>query len=122
MSPSTLNRKFLLDENVRIELFRFLTHKDFDVKLATKSVPDSQYASLSKKQSRILVTNDEDFTHYTADEIFSVVWLRISQSDPDSLISSFEKLLKELKTFKGKLVLLKEKSWEEFPLFKEVKL
>jgi len=122
MSSSTLNHKFLLDENVRIELFRFLTHKDFDVAFATKSVPDSQHASLSKKQSRILVTNDEDFTHYTTDEIFSVVWLRISQSDPDSLIASFEKLLKELKTFKGKLVLLKEKSWEEFPLLKEVKL
>jgi len=117
MSSSTLNHKFLLDENVRIELFRFLAHEDFDVALATKSVPDYHHASLSKKQNRIFVTNDEDFTHYTTDEIFSVVWLRISQSDPDSLIASFEKLLKELKTFKGKLVLLKEKSWEEFPLF-----
>lgn len=122
MSSSTLNHKFLIDENVRIELFRFLTHKDLDVALATKSVPDSSHASISKKQSRILVTNDEDFTHYTKDEVFSVIWLRISQSDSNALITSFEKLLKELKTFKSKLVILNERGWEEFPLFQEVKL
>lgn len=122
MSSSTLNHKFLLDENARIELYRFLKQNRFDVKLATKSAPDSQHASISKKQSRILVTNDEDFTHYTSDEIFSVVWLRINQSDPFSLITSFGKLLKELKSFKGKLIILTEKGWEEFPLFEEVKI
>ena len=121
MSLSILNHKFLLDENVRIELYRFLKQHQFDVKVALKSAPDSQHALISKKQSRILVTNDEDFTQYTTDEIFSVVWLRISQSDPRSLITSFEKLLKELKTFKGKLIILTAKGWEEFPLFKEVK-
>jgi len=121
MSSSTLNHKFLLDENVRVELSRFLKRNHFDVKLVAKSVPDYQHASISKKQSRILVTNDEDFTHYTTDEIFSVVWLRIDQSDAHALITSFEKLLKQLKTFKGKLVILNEKGWEEFPLFEEVK-
>ena len=122
MSSSTLNHKFLLDENVRVELARFLKQKRFDVKLAAKSVPDSHHASISKKQRRILVTNDEDFTHYTSDEIFSVVWLRISQSDSHSLIASFEKLLNELKNFKGKVIVLTAKGWEEFPLFKEEKL
>ena len=122
MSSSTLNHKFLLDENVRIELFRFLVHKDFDVTLATKSVPDSHHASISKKQSRILVTNDEDFTYYTSDKIFSLVWLRIDQSDEQSLLNSFEKLLKEQKTFKGKRIMLTEKGWEEFPLVEEVKI
>ena len=122
MLSSILNHKFLLDENVRIEVYRFLKQHQFDVKLAPKSASDFQYALISKKQSRILVTNDEDFTHYTTDEIFSVVWLRISQSDPRCLIDSFEKLLKELKTFKGKLVMLTAKGWEEFPLLKEVKI
>ena len=122
MSSSTLNHKFLLDENVRVELAGFLKQKRFDVKLAAKSVPDIHNASISKKQRRILVTNDEDFTHYTSDEIFSVVWLRISQSDSHSLIASFEKLLNELKNFKGKVIVLTAKGWEEFPLFKEEKL
>lgn len=85
-------------------------------------MPDSQHALISKKQSRIFVTYDEDFTHYTADEIFSVVWLRIDQSDKHTLISSFEKLVKESKTFKGRLIILNAKDWEEFPLFKEEKL
>lgn len=121
MLLSTLNHKFLLDKNVRIELYRFLKQNHLDAKLVAKSIPDSHSASISKKQRRILVTNDEDFTDYTSEEIFSVVWLRIDQFDPRSLITSFEKLLKELKTFKGKLITLDKKSWEEFPLFKEVK-
>ena len=122
MSSSTLNHKFLLDENVRVELYRFLKQHQFDVKLVTKSASDSQHTLVSKKQRRILVTNDQDFTHYATDEIFSVVWLRIDQSDASSLIASFEKLLKDLRTFKGKLIILTEKGWEEFPLFEELKI
>ncbi len=90
MSSSTLNHKFLIDENVRVELSRLLKQNKFDVKLVKKSVPDSHIASISKKQSLIFVTNDEDFTNCTKDEIFSVVWLRIPQADVDSLIISLK--------------------------------
>lgn len=122
MPSLTLNHKFLLDENVRIELYRFLTQKKFNVKITTKSASDSQLVSISKKQRRILITNDEDFTQYPENEIFSVVWLKIAQYDAESLITSFEKLLKELKVFKGKIILLTPKGWEELSAGKEIKI
>lgn len=116
MLSSTPSHKFLLDENVRIELFRFLKRKGIDVRLPPKSAPDSKVALISNREKRVLVTNDEGFTHYTRDEIFAVIWLRIPQNDSMSLINSFEKLLKGYKDFSGKLVVLKSGSWEEFPL------
>lgn len=122
MPSLTLSHKFLLDENVRIELCRFLTQKKLDVKLVAKSASDSQVVTISRKQRRILVTNDKDFTQYPENEIFSVVWLRIAQYDAESLIASFEKLLKELKTFKGKIIILTLKGWKELPLVREIGL
>lgn len=87
-----------------------------DVILAPKGVADNQLASLSKKEQRILVTNDEDFTEYTKDQLFSVIWLRVPQNESQSLLISFEKLTKEVHDFSGKLFILKTKTWESSPL------
>lgn len=108
--------RFLLDENVHSGLFRFLKLQGFDVKLASRSATDSQLISISKKEKRVLVTNDEDFCHYQKDEVFSVIWLRIPQNDPGALISSFKKLLSEFKDFWGRLVVLSVGGWRDYPL------
>lgn len=120
MSSSIPTLRFLLDENVRIELFRHLKVKAFDVKFIPKSTPDSRLANLSKREKLILVTNDEDFTDYSKDEVFCVVWLRIPQSDPQTLISSFVKLLSEFTSFEGKLIVLESNKWKDFPLTEEI--
>ena len=46
--------------------------------------------------------------------MFSIVWLRIPQSKPEALLSSFSKLLKEIKPedFKGKFIILYEDRFE----------
>lgn len=49
MSSSIPTQGFLLDENVRIELFRHLKEKGFDVKLMPKSTPDSRFTSFEGK-------------------------------------------------------------------------
>lgn len=116
MSLSIPTLKFLLDENVRIELFRYLKAKSFTVKLLPKSTSDSKLANLSKVERFIIVTNDEDFTDYSKNEIFSIIWLRVPQSDPQTLISSFEKLIKECKNFAGKLITLIPDDWDESSL------
>lgn len=113
------NHKFLVDENVRIELYEFLKDNGFDVIHSPKSAPDTLLTSISKTQKRILITNDEDFSEYSEDKVFSVVWLRIAQNDPNTLIYSFGKLLGEIKDLAGKLIILKAKSWEAFPLGEE---
>lgn len=81
-----------------------------------KSTPDSGLANLSKREKLIIVTNDEDFTDYSKGEVFCIVWLRIPQSDPQTLISSFVKLLSEFTSFEGKLIVLKPNKWEDYPL------
>ncbi len=106
----------MLDENVRIELFHFLKRENYDVKLTPKGTTDIDVALLSKKEKRILVTNDSDFTNlelYTSYDLFAVIWLRISQSESDQLPVSLQKLLKEYKKeFAGKLFILLRDSWE----------
>lgn len=116
MSSLTPKPKFLLDENVRADLAKFLQSQGLDVKHAPKASPDSHLVSLSKTEKRILVTNDEDFAQYTNDSIFSVVWLRILQNDPQSLLTMFDKLLKECKDFKGKFIVLEKNIWKDVPL------
>lgn len=120
MSSSTPTQGFLLDENVRIELFRYLKEKSFNVKLIPKSTPDSRLANLSMREKLIIITNDEDFIHYSKDEVFCIVWLRLPQSDPQILISSFVKLISEFSGFKGKLIVLEPNKWEDFPLTETV--
>lgn len=116
MPSSTHVHKFLLDENVRIELFRFLKQRNFNVKKAPKSAPDNCLLVISKREKRILVTNDEDFIELTSNEVFSVVWLRIPQNDPKRLVETFEKLTNDVIDFSGKLFILRPRTWEEFPL------
>lgn len=120
MLLSIPSHKFLLDENVKKALLTFLLSKKFDVAVVPKSATDSKIATVSFKEKRILVTNDEDFQWYTRDQVYSVVLLKIPQSDSASLISSFEKLLKEFSNFQGRIVLLETNKWIDSPLWEEV--
>lgn len=120
MLLSIPSHKFLLDENVKKALLRLLKSNVFDVKLALKGSTDTEIARISKKEKRILVTNDEDFQWYTKDQVYSVVLLKIPQADSTGLISSFEKLLKEFNNFPGKIVLLETDKWTDYPLWEEV--
>ncbi len=119
MPSSTLNLKFLLDENVRIELSRFLKDQSLDYKLAAKGASDKQLATISKVEKRIVITNDEDFQWFTKDRIYCVIWLWIPQNDPKSLISSFKKLISECKDFSGKIITLNPKDWSASPLYEK---
>lgn len=112
MSLSTPNLKFLLDENVDIGLYKFFRKKRIDVVLVPKGISDEQVALISKKEKRVLVTNDEDFTEYSKDAIFAVIWLCIPQGDLKVLLFSFEKLLKGGESFSNKLVILKSNTWD----------
>ena len=114
--------KFLLDENVRVELAKFLKSKNLDIELAQTSVSDSTLASISKTEKRILVTNDQDFADLDRDKIFSVVLLRIPQNDAKLLIKSFDKLLKDFRDFSGNLIVLDPDGWENFPLGEEIEI
>lgn len=112
--------KLLLDENVHSELFQFLKNSGFDVETAPKGASDKELARISKRENRILVTNDQDFAEYSTGEIFAVVWLRLPQNEPGLLVNSFKKLLEDAGNLSGSLAVLSPKGWDKFPLSEEI--
>ena len=118
MSSSTPSRspRFLLDENVRVELAGWLRARHFDVTSAPRATSDATLAAWSKRDRRILVTNDEDFCSYDTDDLYAVVWLRIPQNNPQALLSAFSTLLTECSRFTGRLILLRVTAWTAVPL------
>ncbi|OGM31031.1 hypothetical protein A2630_03110 [Candidatus Woesebacteria bacterium RIFCSPHIGHO2_01_FULL_44_10] len=117
MSSSTLPPRFLIDENVRIELYLFLKKEGYDVRVLSKGAPDSLLVETSRKEKRVLVTNDSDFRWYPNHKIYAVVWLKIPQNEVGTLIRIFNKLIKALESFSGKLIILRETDWDEKNLF-----
>ncbi|MBI2591027.1 MAG: DUF5615 family PIN-like protein [Candidatus Blackburnbacteria bacterium] len=118
---STPNRRFLLDENVRIDLARFLKAGGFDVLLAPKSAPDSKLAAISKKEKRVLVTNDSDFEDYAKNTIYAVVLLKVPQSKASTLTLAFDRLLRKDEDMAGKIVVLRAHDEDVSPLTTELK-
>lgn len=116
MSSSIPKLRFLLDENVRIELGKWLQAQQFDVKTLPKGTADKMLCSISLKEERLLVTNDTDFSLLPRGKVFAVVWLRVPQKEVDMLVNCFQKCLSECKEFKGHLILIEPKGWRSFPL------
>ena len=54
--------RFLSDENFRLDVVKFLENQGHDVKKTPKRYSDKQVAVLAKKEKRILLTNDADFS------------------------------------------------------------
>jgi len=116
MSSSTSKIKLLLDENVHFSLLRSLKENKFDVFVPPKGTLDKEIARLTLKEKRVLITNDADFSEYSEASIYSVVWLRVPQSEPDLLVESFLEMIDEVSHFKGKLIVLYKSKYEIFPL------
>ena len=58
--------KFLLDENIRIEIKEFLKSNGFSAEYAAKGVSNGRLASLAKEKSLVLVSRDSDFLNKSA--------------------------------------------------------
>ena len=115
-TPFLKEPRFLLDENVRVELDEFLISVKVDFIRLPPSTPDTIIAERSRKEERIIVTNDEDFANVPKGKVFAVVWLKIPQKDVTALITSFQKLLNEHSAFKEQLVILNTNAWKAVPL------
>lgn len=118
-SPSQSKLRFLMDENVHRELGLSLKSEGFDVVFSQKGISNGKLATFSKSESRVLITNDSDFTLLPKAKVFSVIWLRIPQNEPESLLKSFSRLLKEKEApedIEGKLIVLKKEGFEACPM------
>ncbi|MBI3618450.1 DUF5615 family PIN-like protein [Candidatus Peregrinibacteria bacterium] len=116
MSSSTPVIRFLLDENVRADVDRFFAGRKIDAKRLSKRSTDALIAAVSRKERRIVITNDEDFALLSSKQVHGVIWLRIPQSDGASLLKALEHLLVECRNFKGLRIELSAEHWRYFPL------
>lgn len=98
--------KFLVDENVRNDLLIFFKKERINFTSPIKGSTDSQIARHTLKENLVLITNDNDFSRYSKNKVYSVVLLKIHQAKKDELINAFSKLLKQKINYKGKLILL----------------
>ena len=105
MSSSTPTR-FLLDENVKVELAEFLSERGVDFKNAKKASEDRTLASISIAEGRSIVTNDSDFSKLCKGDVFGVVWLRLPQSNTALLIRLFGAMLDDNVRYANSLIIL----------------
>ena len=110
MSLVLTKQKFLLDENVPRKLLQSLTQQGIDAVFKLKGLSDDKLAALALLEKRVIVTNDWHFTdglRFPKESIYGVIWLRVSQRDSDSLITTFFELLAQRSDFKGLLITLR---------------
>ena len=108
-------QKFLLDENIRIEVKKFLDSKGFSSAYASKGIVNGRLAALSREKKCVLLTRDKDFINrslFPPKQFFGIVVFRIHPPLADKLIASLEKLLAEVREFKGKLFVVREEGFE----------
>lgn len=104
--------KFLLDENVRVELYTFLSEqKGVDVAHVARGASDATVLRQSHMEQRIIVTNDSDFAKASPKDAYAVVWLRIPQRDSKALITSFQLLIIKCNIHEGALIMLYDNNW-----------
>ena len=120
MSLSTPIR-FLLDENVRIELTKFLAERGIDFATAKKSSGDKTLAGISLAEERVVVTNDTDFSEMCKGDVFGIVWLRLPQNDPTLLVKKFSEMLDAGVRYADSLVILEREKRRVIPLSKHVR-
>lgn len=121
MSSSTPIR-FLLDENIRVELVEFLSKREIDFAIAKKSSGDNTLANTSIEQERVVVTNDIDFSKMRKGQVFGVVWLRLPQNDPKLLLEKFGEMLDDDVRCADSLVTLERDKRRVVPLATRIPL
>jgi predicted nuclease of predicted toxin-antitoxin system len=101
--------KFLLDENIRVEIKDFLESKELEAKYAPKGASNSEIASLVKKEKAVLLTHDKhwlDTELYPPEEFFGIVVISIPPSMLKEITLALDKLLTKVKEFTCKLIVV----------------
>lgn len=112
------NIKFLLDENIRIEVKEFLESKGFLTEYAPKGISNGKLASLAKEKKYVLVSRDHDFINsvlFPPNQFSGIIVLSVHPPTVEKLIKGSELLLSKVKEFEGKLFVVKEDEFEVFP-------
>ncbi|MBI1871784.1 MAG: DUF5615 family PIN-like protein [Chlamydiae bacterium] len=102
--------KFLIDEDVPLKILKFLKGLGHDAIRTIPSTTDPELAKLAKREERILISIDKDFTNTRLypPEDFDIIHVQIHPPYADKIVESLKRLFDELseKEFKGLIILL----------------
>ncbi|MEK7101534.1 MAG: DUF5615 family PIN-like protein [Patescibacteria group bacterium] len=104
--------RFLVDENVRNEVARFLS-KFGDAVHVSKGASDATIMEVCEKEWRILITHDKDFVNtvaYPPKKYAGIVLIRIHPPKPEVIIGALSNLFAshDEDALDGRLVILTE--------------
>lgn len=103
--------RFLLDENIPVEVKEFLRSRTLSAEYASKGIFNSKIASLAKERGAVLLSRDIDFLNtslFPPREFSGIVVFRIHPPKAEKLVESLSLLLQEVKDFKAKVFVVKE--------------
>lgn len=110
--------KFLIDEDVPIKLVKALNSSGHEAVRIIKGTQDPENAARAKKEDRIFITLDKDFTNRSAysPKEFNIIQVRIHPPYAEAVIEAVMKLLKNVPPNKMKgLVILQRTGPVFFP-------
>lgn len=106
--------KFIIDENVHLDVYNYLHNKGFDVvsvSLNSPSITDKEVLYRARRQQRIIITADKDF----GDLIYhgriphcGVILFRLRSELPAIKIDRLEELLSKKSNIAGKFIVVTE--------------
>ena len=107
--------KFLLDENIRIEIKEFLASKGLSAEYAAKGTKNGKLASLAREKSLVLLSRDSDFLNramFPPKEFCGIAVFLIHPPTVEKLTSALSSLLADVSEFKGKIFIVDEEGFE----------
>lgn len=112
-----MHLKFLCDENISNAILTSLEKRGFDIKKVKLGLPDSEVALQAKKEKRIILTFDSDFSNileYPPKSYSGIIRLKIHPPFNDLVIKAFHNLFSKFnkpEDFKRKLFILEKNSF-----------
>jgi predicted nuclease of predicted toxin-antitoxin system len=103
--------RFLLDENIPKRIKDFLESSGYAFDYSPKGLKNRELASLAISRECILVTRDKDFANtnlYPPNRFHGIIVLDIHPPRAEKLIKEMSSLLANVKSFEGKLLVVKE--------------
>ena len=103
--------KFLLDENIPIQVRAFLESKGHIAEYSTKGIKNKELASLALNKRYILLTRDYEFADtipFPPRQFYGIIVLQIHPPKAEKLIKEMETLLAKVEDYKGRLFIVKD--------------
>lgn len=108
--------RFLLDENIRVEVKEFLDSKGLSSAYASKGIRNGMLGSMAKEKRLVLLTRDRDFLNkhlFPPKEFSGIIVLRVHPPTAEKLIAALSPIIVEVKDFRGRLFVVTEEGFEE---------